>query len=97
MGLQYRTEYDLGRWGGHVRRSYGGLQAFLAIILDLLLSLVFGVIWFALSLVWGLLLMTVRFVVEVLKAPLRAMRWTLGQVQRIDSQRKPACAGFDDV
>ena len=97
MGLQYRTEYDLGRWGGHVRRSYGGLQALLAIVVDLFLSLVFGVLWFVLSLVWGLLLVTTRFVVELLKVPVRAIRWTLGEVQRIDPQSKPVYAGFDDV
>ena len=96
MPLHYRTEYHLGRFGGHVARTYGGLQALLAIGIDLILSLVFGVIWFALSLSWGILVVTYRFALELLRVPPRAIRWAFGRA-RTAPAAKPAWAGIDEL
>jgi hypothetical protein len=96
MALRYRTEYHLGRFGGRVSRTYGGLQALLAIGIDLALSLVFGVIWFALSLAWGILVVTYKFALELLRVPPRAIRWAFGRAPS-GPAAKPAWAGIDEL
>jgi hypothetical protein len=68
MPLYYQTEYRLGRRIGRISRSYTGVHAFLAIVLDILLGSVFGL----LSIVIGLALRVVVFALQgsliVLKA-----------------------------
>jgi hypothetical protein len=49
--MNYRVEYCLGRWPGRVSRSHSGLRALAAIAVDLLMSLICGVIGLASRLV----------------------------------------------
>ena len=57
MALYYQTEYRLGRRVGRISRSYTGMHAFMAIVLDLFLGSVFGLV----SIVIGLALQIVVF------------------------------------
>jgi hypothetical protein len=65
MALQYQTEYRLGN-RGHVRRSYTGLQAFVAIIFDLIFGLVFELVTSVISLALRLVVLLIRFAAVVL-------------------------------
>ncbi len=107
MGLYYQTEYRLGRRGGTVCRSYTGLRAFLAIVIDLLFLLTFdltlGVVRFALRTVWWLL----TGIAYALSLPFRAARWvSLKLDQRAAAARgrraagtffKPAWSGLNEL
>jgi hypothetical protein len=44
MAIYYQTEYRLGRRGRRVSRSYTGFQACVAILLDLIFGLAFGLV-----------------------------------------------------
>jgi hypothetical protein len=44
VALYYETEYRLGRRVGRISRSYTGVHAFLAIVLDLILGSVLGLV-----------------------------------------------------
>jgi hypothetical protein len=107
MGLYYQTEYRLGRRGGRVIRSYTGLRAFLAIVVDLLflltLEFVFALLVFALTCVFMLL----KGVFCVLSLPYRAAQWVSRKLdQRVAAARgrrgvggvlKPAWAGSNEL
>jgi hypothetical protein len=107
MGLNYQTEYRLGRRGGRVCRRYTGLRAFLAIAIDLLFlltfELVFGVIFFVLRNVLTLF----KGVLYALSLPFRAAQWvSLKLDQRAAAVRsrrgagailKPAWASSDEL
>jgi hypothetical protein len=68
VALYYQTEYRLGRRVGRISRSYTGVHAFLAIVLDLFLGSVFGLV----SIVIGLSLRTVVFALHVAVVLLKA-------------------------
>jgi hypothetical protein len=72
MALYYQTEYRLGRRVGRISRSYTGVHAFLAIVLDLFLGSVFGLV----SIVLGLALRAVGFALQVSVIVLKA-NWNL--------------------
>jgi hypothetical protein len=72
MPFYYQTEYRLGRRIGRISRSYTGVHAFLAIVLDMLLGSVFGL----LSIVIGLGLRVVVFALQVSVLVLMA-NWNL--------------------
>lgn len=74
MGWTYHTQYRLGRRAGRVCRTYEGPQAVVAITIDLMLSLLFGLIGFVVRLAWNISLAAVQFVVELLKLPVRTLR-----------------------
>lgn len=98
MPFTYQTEYRLGR--GRVVRHYTGVRAALAIGFDLYLSLIFGMLGFAVRLTWYCLTATARVAVELLLAPVRALRWTLrreGVLGPGPGAAKPAWAGYDEV
>ena len=68
MALYYQTEYRLGRRVGRVSRSYTGVHALLAIVLDLFLGFVFGLV----SIVIGLALRTVVIALQLSVLVLKA-------------------------
>jgi hypothetical protein len=72
MALYYQTEYRLGRRVGKISRSYTGVHAFLAIVLDMFLGSVFGLV----SIVIGLSLRAVVFALQVSVIVLKA-NWNL--------------------
>ena len=72
MALYYQTEYRLGRRHGRIGRSYTGVHAFLAIVLDLFLGFAFGLV----SIVIGLALRTVVIALQLSVIVLKAS-WSL--------------------
>ena len=95
MTFQYTTEYGLGR-RGRVRRSYGGVQALIAIAFDLALGFTFGLIGLG---VWlaGLCVVTVyQISVFLLSLPLGAVR-AVTAPHRGRAGAKPACASLDEL
>jgi hypothetical protein len=68
MPLYYQTEYRLGRRIGRISRSYTGMHAFLAIVLDMLLGSVFGLLSIVISLVWRVVVFALQASVIILKA-----------------------------
>ncbi len=73
MTIEYHTEYRLGR-RGRVCRTYGGIQAMIAIAFDLALGLAFGVIGLVLRLVRSCVVMACRVAVGLVCLPFRAAR-----------------------
>ena len=68
MALYYQTEYRLVGRVGRISRSYTGVHAFLAIVLDLFLGFVFGLV----SIVIGLALRTVVIALQLSVIVLKA-------------------------
>src|SRR5437763_16747265 len=66
MALHYQTEYRLGS-RGRICRSYTGLQAFVAIVLDLIFGVTFELLATAIGLSVRLVVLMVQFGVEFLK------------------------------
>jgi hypothetical protein len=106
MAFHYTTEYRLGR-RGRVSRTYGGLQALIAITFDLALALVFGLIGLGMQAARRCLVaayrvarwcvMTAyRVVVALLGLPLRAIRG-LSFASSARTVAKPAWAGLDEL
>ena len=68
MALYYQTAYRLGGRVGRISRSYTGVHALLAIVLDLFLGFVFGLV----SIVIGLALRTVVIALQLSVIVLKA-------------------------
>lgn len=94
MSLYYQTDYRLGRRAGRVCRTYTGVEAAIAIGVDLLLSVVFAVVGFALRLAWQLGGAVMTFAVELVQVPFRTLRWTVG---RYRPASKPVWAGHAEI
>jgi hypothetical protein len=98
MALSYQTQYSLGRRGGRVCRTYHGVEAVIAIGVDLGLSLIFALVGFALRLAWYVVVTAVRFAFELVQLPLKALRWTLGRYSYQPAPTaKPAWAGANEL
>jgi|SRR4051812_8595816 len=96
MGWHYQTEYSLGRRGGRVCRTYSGIEAGVAILVDLFLSLVFALVGFAMRLSWYVAVTVFKFVFELMQLPFKALRWTFGRYgYRPVPSAKPAWAADD--
>jgi hypothetical protein len=72
MALYYRTEYRLGG-RGRISRSYTGLQAFVAIVFDLLFGLVFELVMSVISVTLRLGFLALRIGLMVLTRSWRTM------------------------
>jgi hypothetical protein len=114
MPLHYHTEYQLGRWGGHVCRTHQGIQAVLAILVDVGISLVFSIASLVFAATWlvivsaakltrfmarvlfELVLAVVRFLAEVVQAPVRALKWVTRRATD-QAAAKPAFSAFREV
>lgn len=68
MALYYQTEYRLGRHCGRISRSYTGMHAFLAIVLDLFLGSVFALVAMTIGLAVRLTLFALQIGVFVVRA-----------------------------
>ena len=68
MALYYQTEYRLGGRVGRISRSYTGVHAFLAIVLDLFLGFVFGLVSIVIGLALRTVVIALQLSVTVLKA-----------------------------
>jgi hypothetical protein len=68
MPLYYQTEYRLGRRIGRISRSYTGVHALLAIVLDMLLGSVFGLFSIVIGLALRIVVVALQASVIVLKA-----------------------------
>lgn len=95
MALHYQTEYALGN-RGRVRRTYSGMQALIAIAVDLLLGLFFGLIGLAIRVVGSLLVTTIRAAVAAMRIPLRVAR-AVAAVLEPRRTSKPRCAFVTDL
>jgi hypothetical protein len=102
MGLCYQTEYRLGARGGRICRTYTGFHAFLAIVIDLclgsifgLIALVFRLIGLALLACWRVAVGLGQLVAHLLVAPFRAARWVSSRMEH-RAPRKPAWTGFEE-
>jgi hypothetical protein len=73
VALYYQTEYRLGRRVGRISRSYTGVHAFLAIVLDLFLGSVFGLVSIVIGLALRAVLIAIQLSVIVLKANWHAL------------------------
>jgi hypothetical protein len=73
VALYYQTEYRLGRRVGRISRSYTGVHAFLAIVLDLFLGSVFGLVSIVIGLALRAVLIAFQVGVIVLKANWHAL------------------------
>lgn len=95
MPFLYTTEYRLGR-RGRIQRSYTGLQALIAITLDLALGFTYGLVGLVFWLIRACVVSLYRFVAFVLSLPFRATRLLL---PRHESRRlaKPAWASFQEL
>ncbi len=99
MVLQYHTEFTLGRRGRRICRTRHGITALVALVLDLALSLVFGVIVLGLWLAGHLLVRAFQALCALLSTPFRAAR----RVRvRLDERRqrppsKPSWTVFDEL
>lgn len=86
MALYYQTEYRLGRHAGTVRRSYRGLQAFLAIALDLMFvftfELVFAALFFVLANLTNILKVVLFAILYLFTVPFRLARWVSDRFER---------------
>jgi hypothetical protein len=111
MGLNYQTEYRLGRRGGRVCRTYTGLRAIMAIAIDLFFvftfELVFGLLFFILKNLSRIVLTLVTTVFYLLSLPFRVANWVSLKLEgRFSSNQpdhlaghpsKPAWAGYDEI
>lgn len=103
MGLYYHTDFSFGRRGRHIRRTYTGVPAFLAIVVDLFfmltLELTLAALFLALRLAWRL----VVAVTYLLTFPFRAARWVSARLEARYGRSsavpafKPAWQGFSDI
>jgi hypothetical protein len=66
MALYYQTEYRLGK-RGRISRSYTGIQAFVAILFDLVFGLVFELVTSVISLALRLVILALELGVGVLR------------------------------
>jgi len=66
MSLSYRTEYQVGR-DRRICRTYTGVQAFAAILFDLVFGLVFELIVSVIALSFRLVVLLMVFVSQILK------------------------------
>jgi hypothetical protein len=66
MALYYQTEYRLGK-RGRISRSYTGIQAFVAILFDLVFGLVFELVSSVIGLALRLVILVVQLAVVVLR------------------------------
>jgi hypothetical protein len=94
MTFIYTTEYSLGR-RGRINRSYTGIQALIAIAIDLALGFSFGLIGLGLWLLRVCVTTACRFAVAVLALPLRAARAVFPR-HRGRGVAKPAWASFEE-
>jgi hypothetical protein len=101
--LQIETEYRVGRRARFIR-TYRGLPAFVAIVavtgLSLalaVLTLLVGLVVFALRTAWLILVAAMHLVVAVLSAPFRAARAVSRRVAAPKQLSKPAWVAIDDV
>jgi hypothetical protein len=96
MTWRYETSYTIGPENRRVHRSLEGFEAFCAIGFDLLLSIVFALVGFAVRLAWSIVVATARFGYELARLPLRVLRQTLGRCCPRPSP-KPSWAGFEEI
>jgi hypothetical protein len=66
MALYYQTEYRLGR-RGRISRSYTGIQAFVAILFDLVFGLAFELVTIVMGLALRLVILAVHIGVVVVQ------------------------------
>jgi len=110
MALIYQTEYRLWPRGTTVTRTYGGLRALVAIAIDLMLALIFGVFglvfglaWCSLWLAWHLCRLTVLAARDVVVTLARfvgeviALPWRAARPNSNRSVNKPILASFDEL
>jgi hypothetical protein len=71
VALYYQTEYRLGGRVGRISRSYTGVHALLAIVLDLFLGFVFGLVSIVIGLALRTVVIALQLSVIVLKASWR--------------------------
>lgn len=92
MAWRYETSYTVGRDNRRICRRLEGFEALCAIGFDLMLSLVFALVGFFLRLAGCILAAATRFVLELARVPLRALRLTLHRYSP-----KPTWAGFEEL
>ncbi|WP_435008289.1 hypothetical protein P12x_005543 [Tundrisphaera lichenicola] len=110
MAWTYQVEYQLGRRGGRVTRTYQGFRAFLAIAFDLTLGLIFGSVGLVFGSIWWsgwlcvqIVRLSVVAIVETLMASGRIARSVVllpGRLVRSTPRSlpaKPAWVAFDDL
>jgi hypothetical protein len=95
MTFQYKTEYCLGR-RGRVCRTYGGIQALVAIAFDLALGLTFGLVGLGWWLVRRSVLTAYRVAAALVSLPLGAVRAvSVAHPGRVVG--KPAWSSLDEL
>ncbi|HWE39492.1 MAG TPA: hypothetical protein VG406_23275 [Isosphaeraceae bacterium] len=96
MTWRYETSYNVGPDNHRVYRRLEGFEAFCAIGFDLLLSIGFALVGFAVRLAWSIVVATARFAYELARLPLRVLRNTLGRCIPRPAP-KPSWAGFEEI
>jgi hypothetical protein len=95
MSMRYQSAFSLGR-RGWVTRTYDGPEAFIAILVDLALGLLFALVGFALRAAWSVAVLIVRIAWELAQIPLKAVRWTYDRYA-FHPAPKPAWSAFDEL
>jgi hypothetical protein len=95
MAFMYTTEYRIGP-KRRINRTYTGIQALIAIALDIALGFSFGLIALGLWLVRACVVTACWFAVSLLCLPLRTVR-AVFPVHARHGVAKPAWASFEEL